>query len=193
MFLFFLSFFDLLYAISQAAKAWSLMRQSALTPTTTNLKFWTCGVISSVVIVSAVKMNLFTNADMTGMHFVYGLANGNWRNAAWLYAENFLPKLPPVHTIFPRVHQMLSERKMFAGRMEDTENLDQYEHLQWKRNCWMRWNEIRKPVYERFPQLLENLDQRFAVFYKARNYTPIICKGWNSYSRKQGYYSPWLF
>lgn len=47
------------------------------------------------------------------MHFIYGLANGNAREALRIYAERYPNRVIPHHSMFTRLHQRLSETGSF--------------------------------------------------------------------------------
>ena len=54
-------------------------------------------------------MERFTNAELADMHFVYGLADGNARQAQRLYEERFPHREVPDQRHFQRLHQRLRE------------------------------------------------------------------------------------
>lgn len=54
-------------------------------------------------------MNRYTNAEMTDMHFIYGLADGNSREARRLYLERFPNRNVPDRKTFQSIHQRLHE------------------------------------------------------------------------------------
>lgn len=58
-------------------------------------------------------MNRYTNAEMTDMHFMYGLANRNALRAKRLYAEKFPERIAPNRKTFERIHQRLCETGTF--------------------------------------------------------------------------------
>ncbi|EFN72812.1 hypothetical protein EAG_02637, partial [Camponotus floridanus] len=49
----------------------------------------------------------YTNAEMTDMHFMYGLADGNSLRARRLYIERFPNRNVPDRKSFERIHQRL--------------------------------------------------------------------------------------
>lgn len=51
----------------------------------------------------------FTNSEMADMHFIYGLANGNAREARRLYMERYPNRIIPNHKIFSSIHRRLVE------------------------------------------------------------------------------------
>jgi hypothetical protein len=51
--------------------------------------------------------NNYTNVEMTDMHFIYGLAGGNMREAHHLYQEQFPGNMIPKMSTFSRIHQHL--------------------------------------------------------------------------------------
>lgn len=64
-------------------------------------------------------MELYSNAEMADMHFVYGLANGNSLEASRRYAEMYPQRVAPYHTLFARLHQRLRETGTFTKRKYD--------------------------------------------------------------------------
>lgn len=56
----------------------------------------------------------FTNQEMAQIHFMYGLANGNAREARRLYAERFPNRRIPCPETFTRLHLRLEETGSFA-------------------------------------------------------------------------------
>lgn len=58
----------------------------------------------------------FSNHELTDMHFCYGLANGNGREAKRLYEEKFPNRVSPHHSKFQKIHQHLSEHGKFYKR-----------------------------------------------------------------------------
>lgn len=62
---------------------------------------------------------VYTNAEMTDMHFEYGRANGNALEARRLYAERHPLRQIPHHTIFASLHRRLSEGGTFRGHYND--------------------------------------------------------------------------
>lgn len=61
----------------------------------------------------------YSNEEMTDMHFVYGMANGNSAEAARMYAEMYPQRVAPHHTLFLRLHQRLRENGTFKKRTYD--------------------------------------------------------------------------
>ncbi|GFW05562.1 DUF4817 domain-containing protein [Trichonephila clavipes] len=62
----------------------------------------------------------FTNSELEGIHFIYGLADGNGRAAVRLYRERYPTRRQPNHQMFVRVHQNLVERGSFRATIEGT-------------------------------------------------------------------------
>lgn len=54
------------------------------------------------------------------MHFMYGVANGNAREAVRLYRMRFPNRALPDRRIFQRLHRQLSETGSFRGQRQDT-------------------------------------------------------------------------
>lgn len=54
-------------------------------------------------------MDRFTRPELADMHFVYGLADGNAREARRLYTQRFPNRVQPDHRIFQRLHANLRE------------------------------------------------------------------------------------
>lgn len=65
-------------------------------------------------------MNLFTNAELTDVRFVYGLANGNVGTVIQLYWEKCPTWRDPNNQMLARVHQNFAERGFFTEMMQDT-------------------------------------------------------------------------
>lgn len=61
-----------------------------------------------------VKMEPYSNEEYADMHFMYGRANGNAREAARLYQETYPGRRHPESRTFTRVHQRLRENGCFA-------------------------------------------------------------------------------
>lgn len=59
-------------------------------------------------------MTEFTNQEMAQIHFMYGLANGNAREARRLYAERFPDRQIPCPKTFTTLHLRLEETGSFA-------------------------------------------------------------------------------
>lgn len=55
----------------------------------------------------------FTNAEMTDMHFVYGMAQGNSRAARRIYQERYPHRLVPNRQTFVRIHRRMCESGTF--------------------------------------------------------------------------------
>lgn len=53
---------------------------------------------------------------MTDMHFMYGLANGNAREARRLYMERYPNRVIPNHRMFSDIHRRLSEAGSFSTK-----------------------------------------------------------------------------
>ncbi|KMQ83534.1 hypothetical protein RF55_19752 [Lasius niger] len=60
-------------------------------------------------------MNRYTNAEMTDMHFVYGLANGNSLQAKRLYSEQFPNRRIPDRKTFVNIHQRFHDTGAFKS------------------------------------------------------------------------------
>lgn len=54
-------------------------------------------------------MENYTNSEMAEMHFIYGLANGNSREARRLYMERYPNRMIPNHRMFSNIHSRLVE------------------------------------------------------------------------------------
>lgn len=63
--------------------------------------------------VTIIEMNNYTNNEMCDMHFIYGLANGNAREAMRIYAERYPNRVIPHHSMFTRLHNRLGETDSF--------------------------------------------------------------------------------
>ncbi|GFV73483.1 DUF4817 domain-containing protein [Trichonephila clavipes] len=68
----------------------------------------------------AMNMYRFTNSQLTDIHFIYGLADGNGRAAVRLYRERYPTRRQQNHQTFSRVHQNLVERGSFRATIEGT-------------------------------------------------------------------------
>lgn len=64
-------------------------------------------------------MEVYTNAELTDMHFVYGLCNGNSLEASRRYAEMYPQRVAPYHSLFARLHQRLRENGTFKTLKHD--------------------------------------------------------------------------
>lgn len=64
------------------------------------------------------SMDRYTNAELADIHFIYGLANGNSRAAARLYAGKYPTRRQPYHGTFARVHQNLADYGSFRPTIE---------------------------------------------------------------------------
>lgn len=64
-------------------------------------------------------MENYTNSEMADMHFIYGLANGNAREARRLYMERYPNRLIPNHRMFPNIHRRLVETGTFNKNIND--------------------------------------------------------------------------
>lgn len=67
-----------------------------------------CDVLA-INILSLTIMNRYTNTEMTDMHFIYGLADGNSLKARRLYIERFPGRNIPDRKLFQNIHQRLHE------------------------------------------------------------------------------------
>lgn len=65
-------------------------------------------------------MNLFRNADLTDILFVYGLAKGNGQAAVQLHRGIYPTRRQPYRQSFVRVHKNLAERRSFTSMVQDT-------------------------------------------------------------------------
>lgn len=68
-------------------------------------------------------MNNFTHSEMTDMHFIYGLANGNAEEARRIYRDRYPNRVIPCAKTFRTIHARLSETGSFnkntgGGRAE---------------------------------------------------------------------------
>lgn len=77
-------------------------------------------------------MAIFTNSEMAEMHFMYGLANGNAREARRLYMERYPNRVIPNQRIFSNIHRRLVEtgcvnKKSFDGGRPRTVRTPQIE------------------------------------------------------------------
>lgn len=61
----------------------------------------------------------YTNSEMAEMHFIYGLANGNAREARRLYMERYPNRIIPDHRIFSNIHRRLVETGTFNKNSND--------------------------------------------------------------------------
>lgn len=61
----------------------------------------------------------YTNSEMADMHFIYGLANGNAREARRLYMERYPNRMIPDHRIFSNIHRRLGETGTFKKNTND--------------------------------------------------------------------------
>ena len=80
------------------------------------------------------NMNRYTNADMTDMHFIYGLADGNALEARRLYIERFPARIAPDRKMFESIHRRLQEtgtlkRNGGAGRPRTTRTVALEENV----------------------------------------------------------------
>ena len=66
------------------------------------------------------EMDSYSNQEKAEMHYMYGAAQGNAREAQRLYREHFPTRRVPDARIFQRLHQQLCERGSFARCMQDT-------------------------------------------------------------------------
>lgn len=55
----------------------------------------------------------FTNTEMADMHFVYGMAQGNCREAVRIYQERYPHRMVPNRKTFARIHERLCESGTF--------------------------------------------------------------------------------
>jgi len=55
----------------------------------------------------------FTNRELADMHLMYGISEGNAREAVRLYTERFPMRRAPDHRVFARLHQNLRETGSF--------------------------------------------------------------------------------
>lgn len=65
-------------------------------------------------------MNNYTFEEYSDIHYVYGLADGNAREAARLYAQRFANRQCPNFKTFTAVHYRLRERGSFMINKSDT-------------------------------------------------------------------------
>lgn len=56
----------------------------------------------------------FTNAEYADMHFIYGLCNGNSRQARIEYIQRYPLRRKPCERVFPQIHTRLRENGTFA-------------------------------------------------------------------------------
>lgn len=57
---------------------------------------------------------VYTNKEMTDMHFCYGLANGSTPEALRLYREHFPGRQIPDKKLFAEIHRRLGEDGRFS-------------------------------------------------------------------------------
>jgi hypothetical protein len=62
-------------------------------------------------------MNNFTNHEMTDMHFIYGLANGNAEEARRIYQDRYPYRVIPCAKTFRTLHARLCETGSFNKNM----------------------------------------------------------------------------
>lgn len=79
-------------------------------------------------------MNRYTNAEMTDMHYIYGLADGNALEARRLYTERFPGRIAPDRKTFESIHRRLYETGTFrrnggAGRPRTARTVDLEEDV----------------------------------------------------------------
>lgn len=65
-------------------------------------------------------MDVYSTEEYCDIHYFYGRAGGNAREACRLYAEHFLNRQCPDHRTFSRVHMRLRETGTFKVSMNDT-------------------------------------------------------------------------
>ncbi|GFQ97025.1 uncharacterized protein TNCT_84771 [Trichonephila clavata] len=63
----------------------------------------------------------YTNLEITDIHFIYGVADGNALEARWLYGELFPSRRLQNLKTFERLHRHLRETGLFVSGMHDTE------------------------------------------------------------------------
>lgn len=65
------------------------------------------------------NMNLFQERRVDGLHFVYGVANGNGRVTVWLYQERYPWKRKQNHKMFAWVYWKWIESGSFTANKQD--------------------------------------------------------------------------
>ncbi|CAL1262564.1 unnamed protein product [Larinioides sclopetarius] len=80
------------------------------------LKFKDYTIIFSVVCL----MHQYSNLEKAGIQIMYGVANGNAREAVRLYRLSLLNRVLPDRRIFQRLHGQPSETGSFLGQRQDT-------------------------------------------------------------------------
>ncbi|GFT10318.1 hypothetical protein TNCV_3735601 [Trichonephila clavipes] len=68
----------------------------------------------------AMNMNRYTNAELSDIHFIYGLSKGNGHFLVHLYGERYSTRWQPKHQTFARVRQNLVEHVSFRIMIDDT-------------------------------------------------------------------------
>lgn len=76
-------------------------------------------IILRTFLCTFIKSEMYSNEEMTDMHFVYGLAYGNCLAASRMYAEMYPQRVAPHHTLFARLHQRLRETGTLTKRKYD--------------------------------------------------------------------------
>lgn len=76
-------------------------------------------VIYIELFISDMNNNVYSTAEMTDMHFMYGRANGNSQEARRLYSEHYPNRRIPSHRMFIRIHQRLRETGRLQIRAND--------------------------------------------------------------------------
>ncbi|GFV46952.1 uncharacterized protein TNCV_3033491 [Trichonephila clavipes] len=67
----------------------------------------------------AMNMSRYTNAELTDIHFICGLANVNGRIAVRLYGERYQTRRQINYQTFTRMHLNLVEHLSFRARIDD--------------------------------------------------------------------------
>lgn len=85
-----------------------------------HLRFCEIVTLSKLFVLFLLEMEYYSSAEYTDIHFMYGVADGNARLAARLYAERFPNRRHPSHKVFVAVHNRLRESGQLKGNMNVT-------------------------------------------------------------------------
>lgn len=123
-----------------------------------------------------INMNFFTNADLTDILFVYGLANGNGLAAVWSYCWIYPTRRQPYRQSFVRVDKNLAGRRSFTPMVQDSGR---------RRKAWTPGVSVAccRPKFRNHLLLPpERLDHMSITFCRAKIYINFVLRDFNYFS-----------
>ncbi|GFW53641.1 hypothetical protein TNCV_4815421 [Trichonephila clavipes] len=129
-----------------------------------------------------INLNLYTNAELTDIRFIYGLSSGNGRAAIRFCGGRYPTRRNRIIKLSLGCIRASRNMGLSELRLKVLGGCRQCEHPYLKRMCCMLWTKIPIAVYRSLPFQPEDLEQLAIVYCRAKPYIRFM-------HRECGYYN----